>query len=84
MTSDPWNYQKSQENIDALALELFKEKGETELTKKDLDRAHRIGKNDINSNLSKPIIAEVIRYKYSHKKWKDSLEIRAEPAVFSL
>ena len=84
MTSDPWNYQESQENINALALELFKEKGETDITKKDLDQAYRIGKNDINSNRSEPIIAEVIRYNHSHKEWKDSLEIRAEPAVFSL
>ena len=84
MTSDPWNYQESQENINALALELFKEKGETDITKKDLDQAYRIGKNDINSNRSEPIIAEVIRYNHSHKKWKDSLEIRAKPAVFSL
>ena len=84
MTSDPWNYQKTQESINALALELFKEKGETELTKKDLDQAHWIGKNDINRNRSEPIIAEVIRYNHSYKKWKDSLEIRAEPAVFSL
>ena len=40
----------NQENTDGLALEIFREKLDIELTQRDLDRTHRIGKNDKNSN----------------------------------
>ena len=39
----------NQENTDDLALEIFREKLDIELTQRDLDRTHRIGKNDKRS-----------------------------------
>ena len=38
-----------QENTDTLALEIFREKLDIDLTQRDLDRTHRIGKNDKSS-----------------------------------
>ena len=56
-----WNYLLShgitkgnQESTDAQALQNFKKKIDIELTQKDLDRTHRIGKNDKSSNRPRP------------------------------
>ena len=51
-----------QENTDALALEIFREKLIIELTQRDLDRTHRIGKNDRSSNRPRPVVVKFIRY----------------------
>ena len=52
----------NQENTDDLALEIFREKLDIELTQRDLDRTHRIGKNDKKSNRPRPVIVKFIRY----------------------
>ena len=52
----------NQENTDDLALEIFKEKSDIELTQRGLDRTHRIGKNDKRSNRPRPVIGKFIRY----------------------
>ena len=52
----------NQENTDDLALEIFREKLDIELTQRDLDRTHRIGKNDKRSNRPRPVIVKFIRY----------------------
>ena len=46
----------NQENTDNLALEIFREKLDIALTQRDLDRTHRISKNDKRSNrLDQPL-----------------------------
>ena len=52
----------NQENTDDLAPEIFREKFDTQLTQRDLDRTHRIGKNDKRSNRPRPVIVKFIRY----------------------
>ena len=55
----------NQENTDDLALEIFREKLDIELTQRDLDRTHRIGKNDKRSkriNWPRPVIVKFIQY----------------------
>ena len=52
----------NQENTDALALEIFREKLHIELTQRDLDRTHRIGKNDKSINRPGPVFVKFIRY----------------------
>ena len=52
----------NQENTDDLALEIFREKLDIELTQRDLDRTHRIGKNDKRSNRPRPVIVRFILY----------------------
>ena len=54
--------ERNQENTDDLALEIFREKLDIELTQRDLDRTHRIGKNDKRSNRPRPVIVKFIRY----------------------
>ena len=51
-----------QKNTDGFALEIFREKLEIELKQRDLDRTHRIGKNDKRSNQPRPVIVKFIRY----------------------
>ena len=51
-----------QENKDDLALEIFREKLDIELTQRDLERTYRIGKNDKRSNRPRPVIVKFIRY----------------------
>ena len=60
MPSDPWNSWRNQENTDDLAL--FREKLDIKLTQRDLDRTHRIGKNDKRKNRPRPVIVKFIRY----------------------
>ena len=52
----------NQENTDDLALEVFREKLDFELTERDLGRTHRISKNDKKSNRPRPVIVKFIRY----------------------
>ena len=52
----------NQENTYDLALEIFREKLDIELIQRDLDRTHRIGKNDKRSNQPRPVIVKFIRY----------------------
>ena len=52
----------NQKNTDDLALEIFREKLDIELTQRDLDRTHRTGKNDKRSNRPRPVIVKFIRY----------------------
>ena len=42
--------ERNQENTDDLALEIFREKLDIEITQRDLDRTHRISKNNKSSN----------------------------------
>ena len=51
-----------QENTDALALQIFREKLDIELTQRDLDQTHLISKNDKGSNRPRPVIVNFIRY----------------------
>ena len=55
----------NQENTDTLALEIFKEKLDIELTQRDLDRAHWTSKNDLDSNRPKLVIVKRISMRYS-------------------
>ena len=55
----------NQENTDALALEIFKEKLDIELTQRDLDRTHWTSKNDLDSNRPKLVIVKRISLRYS-------------------
>ena len=52
----------NQENTDDLALQISKEKLDIELTQRDLDQTHRIGKNDKKSNRPRQVIVKFIRY----------------------
>ena len=52
----------NQENTDDLALEIFREKLDIELTQRDLDQTHWIGKNDKKSNRPRPAIVKFIGY----------------------
>ena len=52
--------ERNQENTDDLALEIFRGKLDIELTQRDLDQTHRIGKNDKSSNSSRPVIVKFI------------------------
>ena len=52
----------NRENTDDLALEILREKLDIELTQRDLDRTHRIDKNDKRSNRPRPVIVKFIRY----------------------
>ena len=52
----------NEENTDDLALKFFKEKLDIELTQRDLDRTHRISKNDKKNNRPRPVIVKFIRY----------------------
>ena len=54
--------ERNHDNTDDLALEIFREKLDIELTQRDLDRTHRIGKNDKRSNRPRPVIVKFIRY----------------------
>ena len=49
----------NQKNTDDLALEIFREKLDIQLTQRDLDRTHRIGKNDKRSNQPRPVIVNL-------------------------
>ena len=51
----------NQEKTDDSALEIFREKLEIELTQRDLDRTHRIGKNDNRTYRPRPVIVKFIR-----------------------
>ena len=51
----------NQEKTDDSALEIFREKLEIELTQRDLDRTHRIGKNDKRTYQLRPVIVKFIR-----------------------
>ena len=67
----------NEENTDDLALKIFKEKLDIELTQRDLDRTHRISKNDKRNNRPRPVIVKFIRYNdmkkiFSKKKLKNS------------
>ena len=52
----------NQENTDYLALEIFRENLDIELTQRDLDRIHSIGKNDKKSNRPRPATVKFIGY----------------------
>ena len=52
--------ERNQENTDDLALEIFRGKLDIELTQRDLDQTHRIGKNDKSSNSPRPVIVKFI------------------------
>ena len=54
--------ERNQENTDDLALEIFREKLDIELTQRGLDRTHRIGKNYKSSNRPRPVIVKLIWY----------------------
>ena len=55
--------QKSQENTDALDLEIFKEKLDIKLIQKDLDQTDWIDKDDKKSNQSRPVMKKVFAKK---------------------
>ena len=67
----------NEENTNDLALKIFKEKLDIELTQRDLDRTHRISKNDKRNNRPRPVIVKFIRSNdmkkiFSKKKLKNS------------
>ena len=49
-------YEESKKNTDALAFAIFNETIDIEITQKDLDRTHRIDKNDKNNNRLRPAL----------------------------
>ena len=55
--------QESQENTDALDLEIFKEKLDIKLIQKDLDQTDWIDKDDKKSNRSRPVMKKVFAKK---------------------
>ena len=55
--------QESQENTDALDLEIFKEKLDIKLIQKDLDQKYWIDKDDKKSNRSRPVMKKVFAKK---------------------
>ena len=55
--------QESQENTDALDLEIFKEKLDIKLIQKDLDQTDWIDKDDKKSNQSRPVMKKVFAKK---------------------
>ena len=60
--------EENQENADVIALETSKEKMDIKLTQKDLDKTHRIDKNDKSSNQPGPVILKFIQYNDREKK----------------
>ena len=70
----------NQENTVGLALEIFREKLDIQLTQRDLDRTHRIGKNDKRNHRPRPVIVKFIWYNdrkkfFSKKKQLKNSEI---------
>ena len=63
-----WIAERNQENTEDLALEIFKEKLDIELTQRSLDRTHQIGKNYKSSNRPRPVIVKLIC------QWKNNLQ----------
>ena len=59
-----------------LALEIFKKKLNVELTQRDLDRTHRIGKNDKSSNRPRPVIVKFIRYNDRNKIFSKKKQLK--------
>ena len=51
-----------QGNTDDLAIEIFREKLDIELTQRDLDQTHRIDKNDKRRIRPRPVIVRFILY----------------------
>ena len=66
----------NQENTDDLALEIFREKLYIELTQRDLDRTHRIDKNDKSNNRPRPIIVNFIRYNDRKKNFSKKKQLK--------
>ena len=54
--------EQEQENTDNIVLNVIKEHLDIELSVKDLDRSHRIGKSNNSKGKRRPIIAKFISY----------------------
>ena len=67
---------ENQENTDDIALEIFREKLDLELTQRDLDRIYRIGKNDKSSNRPRPVIVKFIRYNDRNKIFSKKKQLK--------
>ena len=67
---------RNQENTDDLALEIFREKLDIELTQRGLDVTHRIGKNDKRSNRPRPVIVKFIRYNDREKIFSKKKQLK--------
>ena len=61
--------EENQEITDAIALKTSKEKLDIELTQKDLDKTHRIDKND-KSDRPRPVILKFIQCNRSEKQFQ--------------
>ena len=66
----------NEENTNDLALKIFKEKLDIELTQRDLDRTHRISKNDKRKNRPRPVIVKFIRYNNRKKIFSKKKQLK--------
>ena len=68
--------EQKQENTDDQALEIFGEKLNIEITQRDLDRTHWIGRNDKRSNQPRPVIVKFIRCNDSKKTFSKKKQLK--------
>ena len=66
----------NQKNTDEVALEIFRERSDIELTQRDLDRTHRISKNDKSSNRPRPVIVKFSRYNDRKKTFSKKKQLK--------
>ena len=66
----------NQENTDALALEIFREKLDIEKSQRDLDRTHPTGKIDKSSNGPRPVIVKFICYNDRKKVFSKKKQLK--------
>ena len=67
----------NQENTDGLALEIFREKLDIELTQTDIYRAIPIGKSDKRSSRSRPVFVKFIRYNDKKKNFSKKKQLKS-------
>ena len=66
----------NQKNTDALALEIFKEKLDIELTQRDLDRTYWIGQNDKDNNRHRSVNVKFIWYNDKKKVFPKKKQLK--------
>ena len=67
----------NQENTDGLALEIFREKLDIELTQTDIYRAIPIGKSDKRSSRSRIVFVKFIRYNDKKKNFSKKKQLKS-------
>ena len=66
----------NQEKTDDTAREIFREKLDIELTQRDLDQTHRIGKTDKSNNRPRPVAVKFLRYNDRKKHFSKKTQLK--------